>query len=804
MNRFFQDLRYAVRMLLKSPGFTAIAVFTLALGIGANTAIFSFVNSLLLQSLPYPEPDKLVRLYETIPDRDAWTVPIAPVAYIEWQKQATLFESLGAVNNGDRNATFESQPERIQGAQISPSILTMLRIQPVLGRPFLVEEENWGQHRVVLVSHRLWHNQFGGQTNILGRPLTLDGESHTIIGVMPPNIRFPSAKVDIWTPFSLRPEQKNNRHGHFFSVFGRMKPNVTIQQVQTEMDLIAKRMAETSEENKGWGAAVISWHKDAVGELRPTLLVLMGTVGAVLLIACANIANLLLARSSARHKEFAIRAALGAGRGHIIRQLLTESVVLSLMGGALGLLLGAWGVQLLQSLAPESIPHLPRDVHLDGAALAFAFAISVGTGLVFGLAPAFGVARTILAESLKDGGRGSSLGGQHHRFRSGLVVAQIGLSFILLLGAGLLIRSFDRLLAVDLGFQTDRLVTLEMALPNAKYPDLANRSALLDSLLPSLRALPGVESVAVTYGLPLGSTRSQISSEIVGQPSPGPKDPNSAGYCQVSPGYFRTLRIPILEGRDFTDQDRTNTTPVIIVDEAFVSTFKLGTNALGKKVNVGDGGPEQAEIIGIVKTVRNRGHSRSPIGEMFLPLSQRSWGFLAIAARTTRAPQDFAASVRSELRRIDPDQPVQNIRTMEELVDISVANRKISMRLMTAFSIVALVMASVGLYGVLAYTVAQRTRDIGSRMALGAPQSHILGMHLRDGLKLAGIGLAVGIVGALFVTRLMTAMLFGVSAMDPVTYGTIALLLGLVALFACYIPAQRATRVDPMTALRYD
>jgi putative ABC transport system permease protein len=795
------DLKFAVRQLHKNPGFTVVTVLTLALGIGANTAIFSLVYAILLKPLPYPNPDRLVQLFESNVGNGWHKNAIGAPIISEWRKQATVFEGIAAWGDGSHAFTGRGQPAVLSGASVSANTFSMLGLKPLLGRDFLPEEETYGRHHVVLLGYECWHKRFGGDTNILGQNLTLDGEAYQVVGIMPERVQHPQANVEVWTPLAFNPDRLSQRHNHSYLAFGRLKPGVTIAAARTEMDLIAARLAVADEQNKGWGIEVYPLLEMQVGDSRTLLLVLLGAIGLVLLIGCANIASLLLARAAARGREFAVRAALGAGSWHIIRQLLAESVTLATLGGLAGILAARLGLAVLVGASPPDLPRISEGVRLNSWTLVFTVAISLLAGLLFGLVPAWQMSRLTLAPDLSDASWGSSSGPRRRRLRSMFVVTQVALALMLLIGAGLMIRSFGRLLSQDLGYQTENLVNMPLNLPGKVYPSLGAKMAFFEQLRERVGSIPGVSSVALVYGFPLGLEDSQLSAEIVGAPPSRPGESVAAGYAQISPGYFKTLGIPLLQGRDFTNLDRTNTSPVVVVDQTFVRNFKLGSQPVGRLVNVGDG-TQKAEIVGLVKDVKRRDLAGVPRGEMYRPFLQNCWGYMNLIVRTHRSPEDITRAVRSELDGLDKDLPLENVRTLTHLVESALQQRRLSVELVGGFGGTALLLTAIGLYGTLAYNVSQRSREIGIRMALGARQRDVLTMVLREGMILLGVGTLAGLAGAFALTRLFRSLLFGVTATDPLTYILVPMLLAAVALVACLIPARRAARVDPMVALR--
>jgi putative ABC transport system permease protein len=798
------DLKFAFRQLLKNPGFTAVAVLTLALGIGANTAIFSFVNAILLRPLPYKDADRLVLVYENYRAngwlRNAVAAPLLEV----WRKQTTVFEGLGArvYSSISLSLTGLGSPETLTGTRVSANVFGLLRVKPTRGRDFLPEEETFGKHHVVLFSHEFWQRRFGGDTNIIGRSITLNSEPKTVIGIMPPRTHFPQGDTQVWLPLAFEPWELQYRHAHNYLVLGKLKPGVSVAQANAEMSLIAERMAGADAENKGWGVEVHGLHEAMVGDVQRVLLVLLGAVGLVLLIGCPNIANLLLTRSTARVREFAIRAALGAGRGQLIRQLLAESLLLCAVGGLGGWLLATAGLAGLIRLSPPDLPRVWEGIHLDGTTLVFTASLTLMTGLLFGLVPALQASNTALARELTETAR-STVGIRRGRLRSSLVVVEVALSVILLIGAGLMIRSFDRLLTQDFGFNPEQVVTMNINLPNKKYPDQSDSQRLFDQLLVRVRELPGVKASGGVFGLPLSGSIEGQDLELVGAPPLKPGELLTADYAQVSPAYFAAMNIPLLHGRDFTESDTTDTPLVLIVNETFIRQFGLGTNVLGRRLKITDSSGE-SEIIGVVNDVKGRDLATPPNGAMYRSYKQVCRGPMTLVIRTQRDPSDVTSAVRAELDQLDKDLPIENVRTMTQLVESSVAQRKLSVRLLGGFAGVALLLAAIGLYGVLAYTVTQRTREIGIRTALGAQRPDVIGLVVRQGMKLAGLGILIGLAGAFVLTNFIRSLLFGVAPTDPLTFAVIPVLLATVALLACWLPARRAANVDPMEALRYE
>jgi len=779
-----------------------VAVLTLALGIGANTAIFSVVNGVLLRPLPYLESDCLIMIFESNPKGGWPKFSVAPPNFVDWRAQNQVFDNLAAVNGAHYSLTGQDKPERILGARVSASLFKVLGVLPALGRGFTSEDDQHGRHQVAILSQGLWERRFGRDPGILGKTITLDAESYTVVGVMPAGFLFPNAETELWTPIGFAPYELSNRSGHTMTVIGRLKPNITVERADAEMRTIARRLeAQYPESNKGWSVTFVPLLEETVGGSQRTLLVLLGAVGFVLLIACANVANLMLARSAARQKEFVIRAALGAGRIRVIRQLLTESLILASCGGVLGLLMAYWGIDILTLLKPANLPRV-QEIKLDGWVLAFTLILSSLTGVVFGLAPALHASKG--DQALKEGGRGSSAGVHGNRVRSLLVVSEVALSLVLLISAGLMIRSFFLLRQVDPGFKPDRVLAMDMSLPNVKYPSVQERVRFVEQLLKRVEVLPGVQSVATVFGIPMSEIGGFISLSVEGRLPPALDEPSSAGYHQASPNYFRTLSMPILKGRGFTERDSTNAASVVIVSETLVRKFFPNENPLGQRITVGDGGPNPCEIVGVVCDVKGSGLDAAVDAEMYLPMLQRCWGYVELVARTAGDPLAVVNTVREEVWALDKDQPLHNIRTLDQLVTNSVAQCRFAMLLLGIFAGVALVLAGVGIYGMMAYTVTQRTQEIGIRMALGAQTVDMLKLVIGRGMVLAGAGIAVGLPTALGLTRLMSSLLFEIKPTDGMTLSSVVIILAAIAVLACLVPARRAANVDPMEALRYE
>jgi putative ABC transport system permease protein len=806
METLRQDLSYGIRMLLKKPGFTAVAVIALALGIGANSAIFSVVNTVLLRPLPYKDPDQLVMVWEDNTKRGFPRDTPAPANYVDWRDQNQVFESLTATANQSFNLTGVGEPEKIEGLRVSTSLFQMLGVEPALGRSFLPEEDRPEGKYVTIISYSLWQRRFGGDKDLIGKPLTLNGSSYTVVGILPQSFRYPDRNYDLFVPIAFGSNEASRRGSHYLFVIGRIKPGINQKQAQAEMDTIAARLQQQyPETNTNIGIKIIPLYEHLVGDIRPALLVLLGAVGFVLLIACANVANLLLVRAAARQKETAIRTALGAGRLRLIRQFMTESILLAGLGGVAGLLLALWGMSLLSTFIPENLVQA-RELKVDSKVLGFTFFVSILTGLIFGLAPALQASRTNLNDALKEGGKGSADGGRS-RIRNILVISEVALALVLLIGAGLMINSFMRLSSVDVGFRPDNLLTMSVPLPRSKYPDIGKRATFYNQLLQRVESLPGVQSAGVISWLPLTFPGGSNGFTIEGRPEPAPDQSPIAVTRVISKNYFRTMGIEVVKGRQFTEQDTESSPQVVIINEAMARSFWSGEDVMGRRIKFGRVISEAPwiSVVGVVKDVRQFGLDAESKPEMYLPFTQI--GFFEprdLVVHTSSDPLSLASAVRNEVWAIDKDQPVSNIRTMEQILSESISQWRFNMFLFGIFAAVALVLAVVGIYGIISYSVTQRTHEIGIRIALGAQQSDVLKMVVGQGLKLISIGVAIGLSAAIVLTRLMSSLLYGVSTTDPATFAIISTLIFVVALLASLIPARRATKVDPMIALRYE
>ena len=807
MNTLWQDIRFAVRMLLKNWSVPAIIVVVLALGIGANTAIFSVVNAALLRPLPYADPDRLVRLTEDSPN-----VPQMSISYpnfLDWREQNKVFSGVAAMQFRSLNLTGRDEPERLAGRAVSAELFDVLGVKPSLGRSFAPEEDRPGANPVCVISNALWQRRFGSDAALVGKPITLSGASYTVIGVLPASYAF-GTPTDVFVPIGLRADEMKERGNHpgIYAV-ARLKPGVTVETARAELIAIAERIGEQYG-MKGNSATLTPLSAAFVGDIRTTLLILLGAVGFVLAIACANVANLLLARAATRQKEMAIRTALGAGRLRIVRQLLTESMLLALVGGIIGVFLALWGIDLLRSASSESLPSTAV-IKLDSRVLLFTLFVSFITGIIFGLAPALAATKTDLHDTLKEGGRSSTAGGRRSWLRSTLVVAEVALSLVLLTGAGLLIKSFVRILDTDPGFKPQNLLTMQLAL-NAKKDEGGKVLNFFNELNGRIAGLPGVESAAFSNGIPLGQT-ADTSFAVVGRPKPEPgKQPQTMLYI-TSPDYLQAMGIRLVKGRFFTAQDTQHSPRVAVIDEVFARQQFSDQDALGQHL-AGDGkNNPDAEIVGVVAHVKHFGLDavERVQPQLYLPFNQAPDDMLPFLAprmnliiRTTADPLNLTAAVRRQVQALDPNQPVYNVSTMERTLDQSLITQRLSMTLLAFLASLALILAAVGIYGVMSYTVTQRSHEFGIRMAIGAQPRDVFRMVIWRGMMLALIGVAFGLVGAFGLTRLMATMLYGVKPTDPATFASIGVLLIGVALAACYVPGRRATKVDPLVALRYE
>jgi putative ABC transport system permease protein len=789
-------------MLLKNPGFAIIAVVALGLGIGANTAIFSVVNSVLLRPLPYAHSDRLMQLREVkLPEHPDFSV--TPATFLEWQRRSTAFDQVAAYRTTSVNLIGSGDPERLRAARVSAGLIAMLGISPAQGRDFLAEEDQPGRDTVAIISNRLWQRQFGSGAGVPGQTLKLNGTDHAVVGVMPEKYAFPEAETDVWLPIAFDDGERKAYGAHYINVLARLKPESTLQQAQSEMSAIAEQLAKDHADMKaGWTVNVTPMLDYVVGDTRTALLVLLCAVGFVLLIACANVANLMLARAATRQKEIAIRTALGSSRSRIARQLLTESLLLATAGGCVGLLLAVWGVDALLALAPQDLPRL-SEVAIDARVMLFTLGVTMATGVIFGLAPALQASKPDLNETLKDAGRGSSEGARRHRIRSVLVVSELALSLTLLIGGGLMIRSFWRLQQVNPGFNPSNAITATVSLPQKKYREDAQQTAFGTQLVQNISRLPGVQSAAVSNVLPILQDF-VLGVAVEGRARGSDSDLPKTNYFAVTSDYFKTMGIPLLRGRAFDERDNAGAPRVVIINQTMAARLFPGEDPIGKRIHITMNKEIYREIVGIAGDVKQHGLNKETLSQTYEPFLQAPSSFMNLIVRSDHDPANLTAAIRGEVLALDREQPIARVQTLEKIVAGSVAQQRFAMILMGSFALVAFVLAAVGLYGVMSYSVAQRTHEIGIRMALGAKQSDVLKMVVGQGATLTLAGVAIGLGAAFAVTRLMTSLLFEVTATDPLTFSVIAVLLAAVALAASLIPARRATKVDPMIALRYE
>ena len=804
MELLLQDIRYAGRALLRSPAFTIAAVLTIALGVGANTAVFSVVNTVLLHELPYRDPSQLALLWEHNLSSKELHNSVSPANYLAWRDASHSFEGMAAWIDTPGSLTGAGdEPMSLQARHISAEVFSILGVKPVVGRTFTVAEDNPEAPRVAVISYDLWQQRFGGRANVAGKTFNLAGVQYTVVGVLPNGYRF-FAPVQLWVPTRFGAADRN-WPGRFLKVIARLKPDVSIERADAEMHMIAQRRAvEFPQFGANWSANAQPLRENLTVDVRTGLLVLLGAVVFLLVIACANVANLMLARASARHKEIAIRASLGATRSRLVRQLLTESVLLALVASLVGLGLAAVGTRAIVALIPPTFPaQAITDVAIDGRVLAFTVAVAVLTGIGFGLVPALAISRGALHDTLKEGGRGGAAATRATaRLRGALVVAELSFAIVLLAGAGLMIRSFAALRHVHLGFEPEHALMAEVSIPTRKYRSDTAQIAFFRALEARVAALPGVQAVGAISFLPLTGERSASDFSVPGRPVP-PKGAEPVGDMRaVTPGYFRAMGIPIKAGRPLTDADLASTPAVAVVSETFSRTIWPNESAIGKFIDYDWGAPQHVQIVGVAGDVHHEGVDKAPFMEIYRPLPQFVYSGMTLVVRTAGDPSTIAKPLRDAVRFVDRDQPVGRLETMDALVAESLDTSRLSTMLFGLFGVLGVVLAAVGIYGVMSYGVIQRTREFGVRMALGARQSDVRALVVRQGLALTGMGIAIGLGGAFALTRLMRTLLFAVTPSDPLTYVGIALVLGAVALVASYLPARRATRVDPLVALR--
>jgi putative ABC transport system permease protein len=813
VENLMQDFRYAVRLLSKNPGFTFVAVLALALGVGANTAIFSLVNSVLLKRLPFGDAEHLVWIWSTRTDRDKafYSIP----NFIDTRDQNQTLDQIAAFANWGANLTDKGEAERVQGVRLSAHAFEMLGVEAAVGRTLIAEDDRPDKPRVVVVSYGLWQRRFGGERGLIGRTVSLNGDAYTVVGVLPKEFVIPNAEVEIATPLRIEADPRRSERGsNFLRVFARLKHDSTAGEARADLAAISDRLRRQYPNDNGklTAPAVLPLLEEITGGYRAALFLLFGSVGLVLLIACANLASLLLARATARHKEIAIRAALGATRWRLIRQLLAESLLLALTGGALGLLLAAWGKDLLLALSPADLPRAV-EVSIDARVLVFTFLLSLLAGIVFGLAPAWQATKTDLNAELKEGGRDGSGGKAQGRVRNALVVIEVALSLMLLIGAGLLIKSLARLQSVSPGFDINNLLAVRVSLPPSRYSKPEAVKVFYEKLAPRLAAVPGVESAGVSNVLPLSGMFVRTEFSIVGRPPFDPADTPAAQNRWVSPGYFETMKLPIREGRGFTEADNERAAGVVVVDEALARQHWPDESPIGWHLMISFGGepPRDFEIVGVAGNVKHSTLNEETTAAFYAPIyqvPQSAVSFLAnnmsIVVRSNVNPEALKTAVRRELQAVDSEVAASSVKTMSQFLSASIASRRFSLLLLSVFAGIALLLAVGGLYAVISYTVAQRTREIGIRLTLGAQTEDVFKLIIWHGMKLTLAGAAIGLLAAFALTRSLSSLLFGVSAQDPATFVLISLLLTGVALGACFVPARRATKVDPMVALRYE
>jgi putative ABC transport system permease protein len=810
METLLQDIRYGVRTLLAKPVVAILAVLALALGIGASTAIFSVVNTVLLRALPYPNGDRLVMIWEQNRPRSRDRNVISPANFLDWREQNKAFEGMSAFYGATYNLTGLGNPEEVAGMAASPNLFDVLGSHAVLGRTFTQDDGVTGKDNVAVLSYGFWQKHFGGDPNVVGKTFALDGVSIAVVGVMPEGFDFfvkensnIKKNPEFWLPIAFT-QRSRVRGGRSLSAIGVLKPGVTIESARAEMNALGSRLEQQYPDfNQGWGITLVPLHKQFSGDLKPALMILLIAVGFVLLIACANVANLLMARSVARQREFAIRAALGAGRLRLLRQLLTESVLLALAGCAIGLLVARWGVDALLAISPRDLLSFST-VAIDKRVLGFALALAVLTSLIFGLLPALESSRPTTSESLKEGGRGTTAG-RAHRVLNWFVVAQVALSLMLLIGSGLMIKSFMRLQAVNPGFDPSNVLTASVTLPRAKYSETPKRIEFFQQLLARVRQLPGTSAVGAASAPPFMGLGAATGFDIEGQPVLPAAQKPTTDVRVVDPDYFKTMSIPVLKGRTFTDREETQESRVVIISDALARQYFPNDNPLGKRITISmKEQNDPCEIIGVVGDVKMRGLDIPTRPMVYWPHAELPYLSMTVVVRTNGSAAAVAGALEREVRALDKDQPISDVRTMKEWLSDSIARARFATLLLGIFAVVALMLASLGIYGVMAYSVTQRTNEIGIRMALGASRANVVRLVFRRGLLLALSGVGLGLIGSLGLTRVLAGLLFGVSVTDPAIFGLVPIILLTVATAAVYLPARRATKVDPLVALRYE
>jgi putative ABC transport system permease protein len=795
----WHDIRYGLRTLLKNPAFSAAVLLVLALGIGVNSAMFSALSAILFQKFPFAEPERVVTLWEVNLQKGFEQSPVSAATFADWRERTKVFEQMSLYDSDSKVLTGSGNPEHLAGGRVSANFFSLLGVHAAQGSATLPEDGQVNGTQAVILGHDLWHRRFNSDPSVVGKSITLDNKLSTVIGVLPPDFRF-LGNADIWSVFPLSGDALQEREARYMMAVARLRRGATVEQAQAEMEIVSRGLQQDyPATNAGWGARVVPLRDYVVSGVRSSLLILFGAVTFVLLLACTNVASMLLARLSARRKEFAVRTALGATRLHLIRQLLIECVLLALPGGALGLVLAYWCISFIAALVPETVSR--GEISLDSRVLGFTLAVSVLSGLLSGIAPVLQTSKLNLGEMLKENSRGATGGIRHNRLRRLLVVAEVSLSLMLLVGAGLMIKSFLRLQQVNPGFNPDHVLTAKISLPPSNYPDPARRSTFFQQLLSQLETIPGVQSVGATTTLPLSGTSMNFRFSVEGQPA-ACGELSQAQYRAVSPGYFRTMEIPLREGRDLTERDGADAPGVVVINETMSRRLFPQGGALGKRLIISYGKPSPREVVGVVGDVKHLKLEEPPKPEMYIPYTQNPWAFMTVVLRTSVPPDNLASAVRNEVWKVDKSQPVDKVITLNQVLYESVAQPRLYMLLLALFAVLAIVLSATGIYGVMSYIVSQQTHEIGVRLALGARPNVVLKMVVRQGMFVVLIGIVVGLLISAALTRTLSAMLYGVSATDFATFAEVLLLLVGVAFLACYLPARRATKVDPLIALR--